>query len=463
MSEANCLRDHVRDRLSAALDQVLTAALGQLLGQVVPQVLQELDRALEDFKADSGEAEEVLKKITGFQYSELKIKEEPQSCDISALQPLEPPLVKQEPTDRGRCLSDASDVNENEQIQISFVTSLKDQDCCTEQPLSPKSSPDQDRGEEQEESSSECPQFSSEALLESKPEEPSISDNNLSTKLALKVPLLKLYPLFPKSDSKQVKKVVKNAKTTPAKRIVRVRRGQKTKELFMCACTELFSKEELEIHRTPQEGEDRPYGCPLVPTTLQIIPSKKRRRGQALNDQGGGRGKRMCRVSIKADERNGEEKILRCCRETFLKVLKEKKEGRDIGGKTEAGADLEEQADALGASSHAAGAEAEKSEAGAAFPCDACGRSFSWLPDLYRHRREHFSKPLWCPDCGRTFMRGVDLSAHLCVQTQRPYSCSVCGEAFFLHIQLQNHRRKHRKGWKERQRSSSRAQSGTVK
>lgn len=338
------LRDHVRDRLSAVLGQVLT--------QVLVQVLQELERALEDFDTELRTPEE-LPKNTGVQSPEPKVKHEPQqeSCSVSAPWPLETSQVKQEPTDRECSLSD---VDDHTQIQIGLVTSLKEENTCKDRPLSPKQRPDQNPDSEKDKTCSEQLQSGTRGrqnLSRMQKTEPSqaewsLNDKNYPNKLALKVPIVKLHPLFPKTGSKKEKDVPQVIKTTPVTSVKKAHWAKtKAEERFMCLCCNLFTKENLKIHQTPQEGEDRPFGCPLVRLPMDIGRGQRRSFRQAFNVKREAGRKRTRRFQSKADQRDGEssgEEGSVSVRDTLLNQERTEEE-KEVCGRSEEGPDIEEQ------------------------------------------------------------------------------------------------------------------------
>ena len=76
--------------------------------------------------------------------------------------------------------------------------------------------------------------------------------------------------------------------------------------------------------------------------------------------------------------------------------------------------------------------------------CDTCGRTFSRLDNLNRHRRIHAGeKPHQCPRCDQKFSDKSALNRHLKAHekrtAERTFTCGTCGEGFHYRAPFNAH------------------------
>ncbi|XP_070398540.1 uncharacterized protein [Nothobranchius furzeri] len=79
------------------------------------------------------------------------------------------------------------------------------------------------------------------------------------------------------------------------------------------------------------------------------------------------------------------------------------------------------------------------------FVCELCGQRFSRRSNLNRHMRVHSGhKPFACEVCGKRVSQKTDLNSHMRVHTgQKPFACEVCGKRVSHKTDLNSHMRVH--------------------
>lgn len=77
--------------------------------------------------------------------------------------------------------------------------------------------------------------------------------------------------------------------------------------------------------------------------------------------------------------------------------------------------------------------------------CDVCGKNFSNLRNLNRHKLLHTgTRPYQCDQCSKSFSEKQSLVIHLRTHTgEKPFACDLCGKRFSILSNMKNHRRIH--------------------
>lgn len=78
---------------------------------------------------------------------------------------------------------------------------------------------------------------------------------------------------------------------------------------------------------------------------------------------------------------------------------------------------------------------------GKSFQCDICGRSFTLVGNMQKHRKLHSGeRPFSCDVCGRAFGLRGNLQKHKIIHTGvKLFHCGVCGKPFALRGNMQKH------------------------
>lgn len=75
------------------------------------------------------------------------------------------------------------------------------------------------------------------------------------------------------------------------------------------------------------------------------------------------------------------------------------------------------------------------------FQCDICGRAFSLVGNMQKHRKLHSGeRPFSCDVCGKAFGLRGNLQKHKIIHTgEKLFHCKVCGKPFALRGNMQKH------------------------
>lgn len=74
--------------------------------------------------------------------------------------------------------------------------------------------------------------------------------------------------------------------------------------------------------------------------------------------------------------------------------------------------------------------------------CETCGRSFSYLVALRRHRSVHLEKSFACEHCDKKFSRKENYLNHQAHHQTLPFPCQHCTRSFRINFELQKHLRR---------------------
>uniref|UniRef100_A0A8C5MHG1 C2H2-type domain-containing protein n=1 Tax=Leptobrachium leishanense TaxID=445787 RepID=A0A8C5MHG1_9ANUR len=79
------------------------------------------------------------------------------------------------------------------------------------------------------------------------------------------------------------------------------------------------------------------------------------------------------------------------------------------------------------------------------FKCTDCDKCYNLKQDLIRHQRIHTGdRPFKCPECGKNFTRSEQLASHKRIHTgDKPFKCEECGKCFNLKCNLIRHQKIH--------------------
>ncbi|XP_016113210.1 gastrula zinc finger protein XlCGF67.1-like [Sinocyclocheilus grahami] len=82
-------------------------------------------------------------------------------------------------------------------------------------------------------------------------------------------------------------------------------------------------------------------------------------------------------------------------------------------------------------------------EAGNAFVCPECGKSFTHKGHFNEHVKIHSGvESFSCPHCQKSFTCRGHLKRHIHIHTgERPYACDQCGKSFKCTTNLKDHQR----------------------
>ena len=78
-------------------------------------------------------------------------------------------------------------------------------------------------------------------------------------------------------------------------------------------------------------------------------------------------------------------------------------------------------------------------EVGEKFPCEFCGKTFSNLRNLTKHRKIHAIEAYTCDQRGKSFTTKHYLSAHMKRHLKKEHLCPHCGKQYFSRSGLINH------------------------